>query len=391
MTAPDGSSRAPRERPASVAVGVLVVMCTWSCSPAASPCDGGPCAPATRFAAGTTPNDVVLSSCDGRPVALVADSAEAALHAIDLRSGDVVSRTLFPPIAGDNGDRFASPWSVAASQNGERAAVTLFGQDRVAWVDPCSGRLLHVAHVDGATTPQPVVLAGERVVVAYPNIRRFGFDGAAPELDAGEVVSFVVEDDVLVLHARRTLPCLNPQGLSVDRSDVVVSCSGPLTRGSDGGQEAIADGALVRLDIETLTLGPVMDAGRLAPGTPSVVGERIIVGSLVDPRVCVAPLGAAVLEDCITLEGPAVDAIFEVAKWSETTLLATQFSRDALQVLEFTADGLHPTGEVPVGPGGTAFRGLLAVDVKPGASPDAVGLLGLSAEVVPLDLAEVLP
>lgn len=369
------------------------------------PPDAAPCAtcPPPAFPAGSMPNDVALSRCDDRAVALVADSGEARLHAIHLDDGSVRASTVFGTLTGPSGDRFASPWAVAVTPDGARAAVTLFGQDRVAWVEPCAGTVLHVVAVDGAVTPQPVAVTPEGVVAAFTNVRRFSHDGEPPELDPGLVVLFNTEGDRLVRAAHATLPCRNPQGLAVALPELVVSCSGPLARGPDGGQAAMDDGAIVRLDATTLHVKHVHPAGRLAPGTPVVTERGLVAGSLVDPRLMAVP-SDGMSRDAPLVAGPlmagtAVDALFEAVRWDDDTTLVTRFSADAILVLSDTAaepttvpDVVHT---IKVGPGGVAFRGLLALDVRrelalePGAV-DAVALLGLSAEVVPLALHEVL-
>jgi hypothetical protein len=363
-------------------------------------CAPEPAALPPAFAAGTTPNDVALSRCGQATVALVADSGEARLHAIDVADGRVVATTHFAEEQGPGGARFASPWAVAVTPDGARAAVTLFGQDKIAWVDPCAGVVLDVAGLEGAVTPEPVVLAAGRVLVAWPNIRAFGLGGDPPVLGAGVVAAYSVSGDVLTLEGAVELSCKNPQGLAVvpaaggtaDAGDVLVACSGPLARGPDGGQAAIEDGALVRLDARTLEVKHTVAAGRRAPGTPAVVGGRLVVGSLVDPLLCSAPLGAPALEDCIRLPGADVEAIFEVVRWDEETALAAQFTRDALLVIEVPGTALRVRDAIAVGPGGAAFRGALALDARRGFGRiDAVALLGLSAEIVPLGLQEQLP
>lgn len=351
------------------------------------------------FPTGTTPNDVAISTCDGRRVALVPASGDARLDVFDLAHGDLVASTFFPPLDGEGGARFASPWSVAVTPDGARAAVTLFGQDLVAWVDPCRGEVLSTAGVDGAITPQPVVLLEGRVIVAFTNIRAFSIDGEPPVLDDGVVAAFHVGDDALVLDTAVTTTGLkNPQGLAAGAGDVVVSLSGALARGPDGGQAAVTPGALLHLDGGTLATKSVIRAGTHAPGTPALLGTQIVVGSLVDPEVFAAPLADGDLDDVppsahLALDGPDVEALFEVIRWSADTALVTQFSADALRAVRVDAQGLTLVDTIRVGPGGDAFRGLLAVDARPELDGDlqAAGLLGLSAELVPLDLRAALP
>jgi hypothetical protein len=368
------------------ALMALPALVGTACFDGDAPCHGDACAVLPAFPTGGLANDVVLSTCDGRSVALVAASAEGRLMTHLIPGGEVLASAFFPnDVDPDTAEeRGASPWAVDVTADGTRAVVSLFGQDAVALIAPCVGQVLDVQTVAGQTTPQPVVVSDHRAFVGFTNIEAFSLDGEPPVLGPGGLAVFTFDGDALLEEEVRVLPgCVNPQGLVAHEGDVIVSCSGPLAQGGDGGQHAVGDGALLVGD-------HVIDAGRAAPATPAVIHGFIVVGSLVDPVILVAALTDDVAREGARLPGPSVDAVFETVAWSEDTALALQFSADDLHVLHVGGNGevlLEKT--LAVGPGGTAFRGAQAIDVDADAADgeiDALVLLGLSAEIVPLRL-----
>lgn len=369
---------------------LLVTLMLAACpAPPEPPCEGVQCAVGTPFPTGSLPNDVALGRCGDERAVFVTASGEAHLIAHAVPGGDVIGASFFAPVD----EQGASPWNVDTSDDGGLAVVTLFGQDAVALADPCTGRALDVADVEGQVTPQPVVLGGARAFVGFTNVLAFSLDGEAPDLGPGAVAVFDVDEDneTLTLDELRVLDdCDNPQGLVAHGSDVLVSCSGALARGSDGGQEAVTDGALL---VSSAQGAHRIDAARLAPGTPAVVGDCVVAGSLVDPLLLSARLDDDALVVALELPGPSVDAVFKVARFDDDTVLAVQFSADMLHVVDVAQEGCALTivDSIEVGPGGIGFRGALSVDVGADGEQIAV-LLGLSAEVVPVQqLEEVLP
>lgn len=366
---------------ALVLAAALALPLATACPGGDSACRGDECAVLPAFATGTLPNDVVLSACGAQRVALVTAAGESRLLTHALPGGEVLASAVF--------DAGATPWAVAVTADGARAVVSLFGQDAVALVDPCTGQVLDQRNIDGQATPEPVVIVGQRAFVAFTNIESFSLDGEPPVLRPGTLAVFAIDGDQLVQDELRELPlCTNPQGLVAHDGDVIVSCSGPLAEGGDGGQQAVGDGAI-------LIGNHVIGAGRTAPGTPTVVDGFVIVGSLVDPLMFVAALDDDALHEAMRLPGPDVDSIFDSVRWDDDTALALQFSTDEIHGLKVGRDGsLSEEKLLAVGPGGVAFRGAQALDVDPNASQgavDAVVLLGLSAEVVPLTLRGVWP
>jgi hypothetical protein len=373
---------------------VLALSFAAACpAPPEPPCVGVQCAVALPFPTGSLPNDVALSRCGDEQVALVTASGDGQLLAHALPGGDVVAAAFFPVVD----ERGASPWSVDAPPSGGPAVVTLFGQDAVALVDPCNGRTFDVEKVDGQLTPQPVVLsaAGDVAFVGFTNVIAFSLAGEPPELGPGAVGVFDVEvagdNGTLALDELRVLDsCANPQGLAPHDGDVLVSCSGALAQGNDGGQEAVSDGVVL---VSSREGAHRIDAARLAPGTPAVVGDCLVAGSLVDPVLLTARLDDDALIVALELPGPSVDAVFKVVRWDDDTVLAVQFSADLLHVIDVQLDtcALTLAHSIEVGPGGIGFRGALSLDAQPGEPIDGALLLGLSAEVVPLQLGPVLP
>lgn len=361
------------------------------------------------FSAGTLANDVALSFCGDRLVALVPASGDGNLDVFTLPQGDLKS-SVFLDDANPPGP--PAPFGVAA--DGEGAFVTLREQNATARVTPCDGAVLSVvtpseaiavdpplrlrapqdADGDGDEEidveamlprgPQAVVANAGVALTAFTDILEFGLSQSEPpQVGPGFVLR---SDDVGV-----ALPCRNPQGMALDGEDVVVSCSGPLGVDVSGQQSALGDGALSFVDTTTLATKRTIDMGRFAPGTPAVVGERIVVGSVVTPRIACLDAGASSLDDAtfIDLDGAAVDSIFDVVAWDDARALALQFSTDQLHVIDVATCSISES--IAVGPGGAAFRGALALDVQRGLKPiDGAVVFALSSEVVPLSLHEVL-
>lgn len=375
-----------RCRASLLVVGAALSACP---APPEPPCEGVQCGVGAPLATGSLPNDVALTTCGDEQVALVTASGEGLVIAHALGARDVVGSSFFAPV----NERGASPWAVDANAAGGPAVVTLFGQDAVALADPCTGRVLDVEKVDGQVTPQPVVVTGERAFVGFTNVLAFSLDGEPPELGPGAVAVFDIDlaGEALVFDELRVLDgCDNPQGLTAHDGDVLVSCSGALAQGDDGGQQAVSDGALL---VSSRPGAHRIDAARLAPGTPAVAGRCVVAGSLVDPVLLSAALDDDALVVAAELPGPSVDAVFEVVRWDDDTVLALQFSADVLHVVDVAPEdcALTIASSMAVGPGGVAFRGAQAIDVeRSDDAVDAVVLLGLSAEIVPLQLATVL-
>lgn len=380
---------------------------------------------------GTTPNDLAVALCGGIPVAFTPNSADGALAPTPLLPTNAGAPVLFP--ADDEG-RGANPYHVTLDTSGARAAVSLFGQDAVTLVDPCQGRVLDVAEPsasdggplvidvtpamdvevpldadgDGESethiermrlrAPQGVAFAGDRLLVSYTNVLQLG---EHPRYGPGVVVAFDVMGDELHPAGHVVLPFDNPQGLTLDEQGRPwVSCSGPLGPGQTA-FEALSDGGLVRLAPDTLELERVIPFGRFAPGTPAFDGDFLVVGSLVQPQVAVLPVAAGSVEQGQILPLPGglrTESAFEAAALGGGLFLVTDFSSDVVHVIDALASEVDPwpfEGGIGVGPGGLAFRGAQAVTRVPGFTfgedaPDAVALLGLSSEIVPLQIWQVL-
>ena len=382
--------------------------------PCGCPQDAPPCAEtfAAAFPVGTVPNDVAFAECDGEPVVLVPASGAARLDVLTLPCGAARAGVLFPPERSTP----ASPWAVAA--DGARAWVTLQGQGAVALVDPCTGTVLDVArptatieldpplHLsapqdaddDGTTelevgrllprAPQPVVAQDGVAFVAYTNLLEPGISlERPPVLGPGVLARFQLIDDVIAPEPLvATLPCANPQGLALHDGALWVSCSGPLGPTADAAVAALGDGALLRIDPASLAVLEAVDVGRFAPGTPALMPDALVVGSLLRPALA-RVAGGALVETAVA--GAALESIFECARLDTGAgprALCTHFSGDRLLVVEDGAAGLTVVRELPVGSGDAVFRGAQAVAIAPPAARargvGAAVLLGLSAEVV---------
>jgi hypothetical protein len=365
---------------------------------------------------GTLPNDVALARCGGADLVLVPTTADGAVQRFDEDAAPLDGIAL--PL--DDDGRGPEPFHVATG--GARAVVSLFGQHRAALVDPCGGALLHVAappettfavappvelaspiDVDGdgepersitamrPRHPQGVAVVGERALVAFTGLLEVS---PTARFGPAVVVAYDIVGDQLTQSAELALPCENPQALALDGDDLVwASCSGVLDR-VDGRFQATSDGALVALTLDPLAVERVVPLGRFAPGTPAFTESSIVVGSLVRAEVLVLPLAATDREDGVTLSlgGDETESIFEVLALPGDLALASVFGRDHLRVVDARAAALDPAPfSAPIrladdGPArGTAA---LAGGLRPDGRLRAFALLGLSAEIVPLDLQQ---
>jgi len=384
------------------------------------------CAVSEPVSTGTLPNDVVIVTCDGRVHAAVALSAEGAIDVVDATG---VRRDPRPVFAVEEGVG-AQPFQLALVDEGPLAVVTLFAWHAVALVDLCAGRVLDTARVvddagapvrfavdppltlpgpvdadlDGASEtvvaravalhPQALAVSGAGVVVAFTGHLWPATDDTDQILAPGVLARFSVVDDALVLEGARAIEgARNPQAVVALDDGFVVSLSGPFAR---GGATAVADdGAIAFVDDDgapVRTLG----AGRFAPARPAVVDGRLVVGSLLSPRIAIVEETAASLDDAVvvTVPGRAVSSLFDAAPLGGGLVVVTDFTEDRLHLVD-AARGVAlswPFVEgLPVAPASEVFRGALAVDVvgdAPGRATAAV-LLGLSSEVVFVDLAGV--
>lgn len=389
-----------------------------------------------RHAARTTatlPNDVAYAECEEIPLALIPASGDGELDVValggDPESPDPVRPTAyFPP---DETTGAASPWGVAYDRELARAAVTLRGASQVAWVDPCTGtivdrrdaetstgsrvrfevdppiQLREPRDIDGdgvvedavasmfPTGAQGVALANGRLHVTFTNILEPALDAERPMLGPGSVLaSYDVGVDGLAPTGLRFLPCSNAQSVTVDRDDVWVSCTG-LYEFRAGRFEA-QGGALVRLAGPDLGVRDVIDLEGFGPSTPHVQDGQIVVGSTLRPQVAVLPTTARDLADAEVFdlaEPDLLQTVFEVIPLGGGLIGAAHFESDRLRILDTRAGQLDPwpfVEGIPLSSSapGEPFRGLLALDLGP--ELQGVALLGLSAEVVPFDLGQVL-
>lgn len=398
--------------PVCAALAALTTACTD---------EPGRCA--ERFAlalpVGTVPNDVAMGTCAGAPVALVPASGDGRLDVFELPCGELRGSAVFPP----EGERAATPWAVAV--DGERAWVTLQGRSTIALVDYCAATVLaevrpqepielevplHLSapdDVDGdgraetevarmlPRAPQPVVARDGVAFAAFTNVLEPGLSPAHPPvLGPGVVVRLARDGGGARVTATAPLPCVNPQGLAWHGDALWVSCSGPLGPTLDASVASLGAGALVRVDPASMAMLEVVGAGDLAPGTPAILRDTLVVGSLLRPSLARVARGA-IVETAI--DGAVIESIFQCTPRTDVDALdalCTHFSGDRLLVVHDDDGALVVAAEVPVGAGGEVFRGAQAVALAPPeARARGVGaavLLGLSAELALVPL-EVLP
>jgi hypothetical protein len=382
------------------------------------------CVVGEPLAAGTVANDVEVTLCDGQPIAAVPASGDGTLDLVPLSGADG-ARVVFDV---DGEGRGANPWNVSVA--GDRAAVSLFGQHEVAWVDACDAAELgrgRAVDADGAAVlvevsptarldtprdvdgdgapetdvsrmrllhPEGVAVVDGRVLVSFTNLLQAG---TPARFGPGVVMAWDVVDDELIPAEHLVLPFDNPQSLTVGlQGEVWASCSGALEQTTEGFR-AVGEGGLVRLSTDPLGLVDVIALDDFAPGTPAFTTDHVIVGSLVRADVLVLPAGAERLADgdVLALRDVTTDSIFETLALPGGLVAAVDFATDRVHVVDPRGPTLQPwpfsepfrlnLGNVP--------RGAQALARVPPtedrASPDAVVLLGLSAELVPLRLWEV--
>ncbi|MFZ9889857.1 MAG: hypothetical protein ACO3JL_20365, partial [Myxococcota bacterium] len=176
-----------------------------------------------------------------------------------------------------------------------------------------------------------------------------------------------------------------------------VSCSGALERGGEG-FSAASPGGLVRVLPESLSVAQVIELNDFAPGTPALVGDYVVVGSLLSARVLRIPRDASDTSRAVefSLGTAGLESVFEVRGLIGGLALITEFGTDALHVLDVVAGQLDPwpfVDPIVLRPDDGLPRGLQAIAVHPAANPGvpaAAALLGLSSEWIPLRFDEVL-
>ncbi len=387
------------------------------------------CAVGAAVPSGTLPNDIgIAPGCAGAAelAALVTLTGDGSLDVVDVGAGmRPPSTPYFPPV---DGVVAAEPFAVATAPTADRAAVTLRGLGTVALVAPCRGEVLDAAapqtadspwlvvdvdpavalreprDIDGdglidttvarmrVSGPQAAVFSGERLWVAYTNVLEPALDASQPmTAGPGALLVFDLDGDVLVPAGYRVLPARNPQGLAADGGGGVwVSATGVY---AFEGPRLVAgsDGALLHVTRD-LAIAHVIDAGRFAPGTPTVVGNRLVVGSTLQGAIAIVDTAASSLEDGIrhSLTGDdRLNTVFDTALLPGGLVGAVHFETDRLHVVDPATATLDPwpfTSPLVLAEGGGTFRGVNAIAFERWRG--AV-LLALSAEVVGVDLRQV--
>jgi hypothetical protein len=388
------------------------------------------CVAGAAIPTGTLPNDVAAApacGADGAIAALVTLTGDSSVDVVDLASTERPERTpFFPPT---DGVLAAEPFGIARTPSSDHVAVTLRGLGTVALVDACTGDVLDSSppqtadsgwlvvdvdppvtlreprDVDGdgltdtqvrrmrASGPQAVVFSGGRLWVAYTNVLEPALDDARP-MTAGDgaLLVFDLDGDVLVPSGHRVLPVKNPQGLTPDgaggvwvAATGVYAYDGPrLTTGSPG--------ALVRVT-SSLAVEQTIDAGGFAPGTPTLTGDRLVVGSTLEGVIAVVDVTAPDLDDATrwSLTGDdRLNTVFDTVALPGGLVGALHFETDRLHVIDprtETLDAWPFSSPITIGDGGQTFRGAIALDVD---GWRGAALLALSAEIVPLDLRQVM-
>lgn len=400
-----------------------------------TPADAAACAVGAPAPTGTLPNDVALARCGDARLAVVAATFDAALDAVSLDGTPAPAGAYFPPEPDRGG---AEPFGVSAHPSGDRAAVTLRGHHEVAWVDPCRAQVLARARPENAfgeimrvvldepitlrdprdvdgdgfadevvermqlMAPQAVLVGEDRLYVAYTNLLEPALDTDPPApmlLGPAVAVVFSFENDELRTRAVRVYDgYLNPQALSFGPDGTVwLSLSGAFGI-EDGRLVSASSGALLQLSAADLTLLRTIDVGDFAPATPAVVGDTVVVGSLLSAEALVLGPTAATLDDgerVVVHATERVQTVFEVVSLGAGLAGLLHFEGDRLRVLDVASRELDPWPFVSadgvglrLAPASVAFRGPQAVALDEHLA--GAVLLGLSAEVVPLALWQVL-
>ena len=393
--------------------------------------EGENCVVQEAIPTGTTPNDVVVHTCSGDRFAFVVHSSDGSVAAFS-DSGKTTPPTISFPV--DDNQRGANPWSIALDDEGTSAGITLFGQNSVAWVEPCTGRVRNIAepkqadgtplwidivppvHLDlaldvdgdGTTeqyiermlprTPQGIVYVEGRWLVTFTNLLQVG---ANPIYGPGLVVAFGNENDKLVPVGHRILPCTNPQSITkAPDGSAWVSCTGALGPGANG-FSTLSEGHLLSISASTLEITKVISMDTFGPGSPGFEGPNIIVGSLVRPQVALLSRDGTSIDDAHIIrleETERVESVFAAIPYLGGLVLLSEYGTDRLHILDVEEKALNPwpfENGIAVGPGGMAFHGLQSVALgtlgsATASTSDAFALLAQSHELVPLRLWQVM-
>lgn len=380
---------------------------------------------------GLVPNDlrIVGGPQDARGV--VVRSGDNAVNLLDLETGfdGVPLGVRLPDVPGDDGPVSANPWlATPLDDRGSRVAVTAFLQARTYVLNLDAGTVVSTLALDAPVTlaapfsldepfdvdgdgtpetevqafrpssPQPVVVAQDRLLVAYASLLRAERGaGAGPIMLPGVVAAF--DPDEPEAPARtRVLPFRNPQEMRVVGDDAVwVTCSGMLR--VSGGVRALSPGGLVRLDPGTLAVTATVALDDFAPTTMLFAADRLWVASLARAEVLELDPASGAELGRYRINDEGVDSVFRLLSLPGGQIGIPSFNTDRLHVLDprtGTLDAPPYLGPLALGPGRPVFDGLQIVARRPGRAgvdyvgPDLFALSSIAARVVPVELRRVL-
>jgi hypothetical protein len=379
---------------------------------------------------GTLPNDVTIGRCENERVGLVIASAESSLELTVLgETGETESRVYFPP----EGQQASNPYSVDWSPGLGLAALSLFGTASVAVANPCTGEMLHVVSPwdadhpdvllaveppigltnpmdvdgDGVTettiasmlprAPQGILWVEEKLWVVFSGF----IEGATETEDAkygpGVLISYQWTGDTLSFLDFRILPYFNPQAIVRSAAgDMWISYAGIWGK-SNGNFHTTSPGYLEKISPDDGSPLHVIHMRDFAPGTPAVAEEWVVVGSSLRSEIALFPTTATDLDDAKIFfpDGAETESLFEAQLWGNDLAWVTQFSTDRIHVVDMRQGILNPepfpADGILLASGGNLFRGAQAISIQEDDRDGdaALVLLGLSAEVVFLDLRQV--
>jgi hypothetical protein len=338
--------------------------------------------------AGSVPNDLLIAG-GADAYGVLVRSGDAGVSVIDLSRG-----------LSDEGVRIdGHPFFAGiVDAQARRIAVSDYDGGEIHLIDLAAGtveRTLSAPEVvlDDespfvARSPQSVVRAEDRLIAGYTGFVETG----PPAIYLPGVIASWSLADLDAPPRLLVLDVLNPQELRVlEDGRVLAVCSGAIEH--QGGAHASTRGALVFFDPAALSVVETIEMQDFAPGSALIAADRIVVASVVRPRVRIIDGEEIVVND------ETVDSIFRLVDLGGGLVGVPSFDSDRLHVLDARTGELDPPpfyAPIAVGPGRPILDGLQIVAARPGrrgidfVGPDLFALTGIASEVVPIELRKVL-
>jgi len=331
------------------------------------------CTDEQPLATGAIPNDIVLSLRNNAVYALVLSSGDSELQFFNLSEKGETPQSLRLPEEKGVG---ANPLSIALSASQQKAAISLYGYNKIALVNLWDKKVLATvgpekngvwAQVDvhlatplrkavdaqnngilesnvtrmALKNPQGLGFLGDNIIVSFANILEYATMKANENASFGPGVAalFNTNQDALSYESFIQLPFMNPGAVVPDNtSSVWVSCAGVFGI-KDQRWQALTEGGLVQLSLNSqLKIEHTLSLGTFGGGRPVVTPSHLIVPSQTMAAIWVGKKSATQFsEGKVVFFGPAEQTdTTHVALIDKNRLAVTLFSSN--KIYTYTID-----------------------------------------------------